>query len=137
MSMRTIETRFAGPANQARGASPLAKAAPADGGKAAHAAEQFEALFVSHVLRQMRNSIREISPEGSMFRDHIGSGLMELMDTAVSQALASQRAFGIADFILRQIAPEEAGTHPSHRGDAVTARRSPGSGAAAGDATGV
>ncbi|WP_155640071.1 peptidoglycan hydrolase [Burkholderia territorii] len=126
MSTAIIETRAAGPGGLTTGTTAPAPAANAERGKAAHAAEQFEALFVSHMLRQMRNSIREISPEGSMFRDQIGSGLMEFMDTAVSQALASQRAFGIADFILRQIAPGEAGARAARRDESASAGRSPG-----------
>jgi len=76
------------------------------GTKAVYAAEQFEALFASQIMREMRNSIREISPEGSLFRSQIGDGMMDLMSNHIAQVFASQRAFGIADFILRQMPTE-------------------------------
>ncbi|RRW88818.1 rod-binding protein [Pandoraea apista] len=78
------------------------------GAKAIYAAEQFEALFASQIMREMRNSIREISPEGSPFRSQIGDGMMDLMSNHIAQTFAAQRAFGIADFILRQMPPESA-----------------------------
>jgi peptidoglycan hydrolase FlgJ len=121
----------AGPTAGATGiaSQPREAAAGAPGGdKARHAAEQFEAMFASQILREMRNAIREISPEGSMFRDQIGSGLMDMMDGQIALALASQRAFGIADFILKQIQPETLpGTQPAAgpARDADAARAAP------------
>ncbi|EDU10466.1 putative mannosyl-glycoprotein endo-beta-N-acetylglucosamidase [Burkholderia pseudomallei 1655] len=93
------------PAARMPGLAAQPAANESDERKAAYAAEQFEALFASQLLREMRNAIREISPEGSMFRDAVGSGLMDMMDGAIAQALATQRAFGIADFVLARIMP--------------------------------
>ncbi|WP_257140538.1 rod-binding protein [Burkholderia sp. RF2-non_BP3] len=76
------------------------------------AAEQFEALFVAQILRAMRNAIREINPAGSIFRDRAGSDMTDLADGQVARLLASRHAFGIADFILRQL-PPDAGTAAS------------------------
>ncbi|AIP65723.1 peptidoglycan hydrolase [Burkholderia thailandensis] len=98
-------TAAAGQAARMPGIAARPAADESDERKATYAAEQFEALLASQMLREMRNAIREISPEGSMFRDAIGSGLMDMMDGAIAQALATQRAFGIADFVLAQIAP--------------------------------
>lgn len=80
------------------------------GTKAVYVAEQFEALFASQIMREMRNSIREMSSEGSVFRSQIGDGMMDLMGNHIAQVFASQRAFGIADFILRQMPVENAET---------------------------
>ncbi|AJX34752.1 peptidoglycan hydrolase [Burkholderia oklahomensis] len=83
-----------------------ASAEAAERRKAVGAAEQFEALLIAQLIREMRKSIREISPEGSLLRDPVNGSLTDFVDAAVTQSLASRRAFGIADFILRQIAPD-------------------------------
>jgi Rod binding domain-containing protein len=83
-------------------------AAANDDERAARAAEQFESMFIMQMVREMRKSVREISPEGSIFRDETTAGMFDYMDMMVADQLASQRAFGIADFILAQIAPEAA-----------------------------
>ncbi|AOJ06008.1 peptidoglycan hydrolase [Burkholderia mayonis] len=88
--------------------------------KAVGAAEQFEALFIAQLIREMRKSIREISPEGSLLRDPVNGGLTDFVDAAVTQSLASRRAFGIADFILRQIAPDALPDRAAARAGAST-----------------
>lgn len=93
-------------------AMPLARAGGGHDARTLDAAEQFEALFVSQILREMRNAIREINPAGSVFRDRADSDMTDLVDGQVARLLASRHAFGIADFILRQL-PSDAGADVS------------------------
>ncbi|MCS6515159.1 peptidoglycan hydrolase [Burkholderia thailandensis] len=88
-----------------RGIAARPAADGSDERKATYAAEQCEAMLASQMLREMRNAIREISPEGSMVRDAIGSGLMDMMDGAIAQVLATQRAIALAECVLAQHAP--------------------------------
>lgn len=74
------------------------------------AAEQFEAIFVARLLGEMRRATEALrddrdgaGPLGQ--RDRTTDGLHEWADTQVAQALASRRAFGIADTIIRQMTP--------------------------------
>lgn len=88
-----------------------AAAAPADpryAAKATEAAVKFEAFFISHMLRQMRSGTREMAGEDSVYKDPVNSDMQELADNLVADKMAGQRAFGIADAILRQLLPAAA-----------------------------
>lgn len=85
-----------------------AAAAPADpryAAKATEAAVKFEAFFISHMLRQMRSGTREMAGEDSVYKDPVNSDMLEMADNLVADKMAGQRAFGIADAILRQLLP--------------------------------
>ena len=85
-----------------------AAATPADpryAAKATEAAVKFEAFFISHMLRQMRSGTREMAGEDSVFKDPVNSDMLEMADNLVADKMAGQRAFGIADAILRQLLP--------------------------------
>lgn len=71
-----------------------------------HAAEQFESFFISQMLRQMRSATREIAGDDSVFGSNMHSDMLDLADTAFADAIAQQRAFGIADVIVRQLLPD-------------------------------
>lgn len=86
-------------------------ATPADpryAAKATEAAVKFEAFFISHMLRQMRSGTREMAGEDSIYKDPVNSDMLELADNMVADKMAGQRAFGIADAILRQLLPAAA-----------------------------
>ncbi|MGV2290587.1 flagellar biosynthesis protein FlgJ [Trinickia sp. YCB016] len=70
-----------------------------------HAAEQFESMFIKQMLREMNNATREMSAKDSPLRDSISNDMLDYANTFVSDALASQHAFGISDFIVRQMTP--------------------------------
>lgn len=92
-----------------------AAAAPADpryAAKATEAAVKFEAFFISHMLRQMRSGTREMAGEDSVYKDPVNSDMQELADNLVADKMAGQRAFGIADAILRQLLPAAAAPAP-------------------------
>lgn len=84
--------------------------------KAAAAAEKFEAHFIAQVLKQMRRSVRDLNDtDERSFASRVNDDLLEVADTYVADALAHQRAFGIADLILRQLLPNAGpgGTAPA------------------------
>lgn len=72
------------------------------------AAIKFEAFFVGQMLKQMRQGTQAIAGEDSPFKDRIHQDMLGIADTQVADTLARQRAFGIADVILRQLMPAAA-----------------------------
>lgn len=80
-------------------------AAKASGTTLEAAAEQFEAIFVARLLGEMRRATQALRDDagGLGKRDRSTDGLHDWADTQVAQALASRRAFGIADTIIRQM----------------------------------
>jgi flagellar protein FlgJ len=73
--------------------------------KVEKAAVQFEGLFIHQMLKEMRKSAQQIAGDDGIFKDQSGSGLLDLADTMLADSMASQRAFGIADTIVRQMLP--------------------------------
>lgn len=73
--------------------------------KATEAAIKFESFFIGHMLHQMRASTRELSADDSVFKDRINEDMLDLADNLVADKMAGQRAFGVADAILRQLLP--------------------------------
>lgn len=70
------------------------------------AAEQFEAIFIRLLMRQMRRTI----PESNLF-DSTGNEkeiYEEISDAALAQGLARQRGLGIADMIVQQLGEKTA-----------------------------
>ncbi|HTN66654.1 MAG TPA: flagellar biosynthesis protein FlgJ [Burkholderiaceae bacterium] len=76
--------------------------------KAIDAAVKFEGFFIARMLHQMRSSTREMAGEDSVFKDPVNSDMLDLADNLVADKMAGQRAFGIADAILRQLLPAPA-----------------------------
>jgi peptidoglycan hydrolase FlgJ len=69
--------------------------------------QQFESLFVSMLLKEMRQS----SSEDGMFAGDSADVYGGLFDTFLGQHLASQGSFGIAEMVNQQISPKStAGT---------------------------
>ena len=73
--------------------------------KATAAAIQFEGFFISQMLQQMRSGTREMAGEDSVFKDPVNRDMQDMADRMVADKMAGQRAFGIADAILRQLLP--------------------------------
>lgn len=76
--------------------------------RAEAAAEKFEAFFVAEMLKQMRRSASVLAAEDSVFKNPVNRDMLDMTDTLVADSLAGQRAFGIADVILRQLLPDAA-----------------------------
>jgi flagellar protein FlgJ len=73
--------------------------------KATRAAVEFESFFISHMLHQMRESTRTIAPDDSPTKDKVNQDMTDMVDDMLARNMAHQRAFGVADAILRQILP--------------------------------
>lgn len=76
--------------------------------KATEAAVKFESFFIANMLHQMRSGTREMAGEDSVFKNPINTGMLDLADSLVADKMAGQRAFGVADAILRQLLPPAA-----------------------------
>jgi peptidoglycan hydrolase FlgJ len=81
--------------------------------EAGQAAERFEGFFIAQMLRQMRSMSNQISEGEGASRDKVHDDMLEMADTLVADAMAGQRAFGIADLILRQVLPAPAASTPA------------------------
>jgi flagellar protein FlgJ len=104
----------AGAAAGVRGAAPpvrpAAHASAADRASIEDAAVKFESFFVLQMLRQMRSGTRELAGEDSIYGGGANHELLDMADMLFADSLASQRAFGIADLIVRQLLPSAGGT---------------------------
>lgn len=70
------------------------------------AAEKFESFFISQMLRQMRSATKEIAGDDSIYGKNTNSDMLDYADTSVADVMSKQRAFGIADVIVRQLLPK-------------------------------
>jgi flagellar protein FlgJ len=90
------------------GVTPAAAAEAADAAhlaQATKAAVEFESFFISQMLKDMRATTREMADEDSVFKDKVNQDMQDMADGILSKQMAGQRAFGVADAILRQLLP--------------------------------
>jgi flagellar protein FlgJ len=73
--------------------------------KVTKAAIDFESFFISNMLHQMRETTRTIAPDDSPYKDKVNQDMQDMADNILSGSIANQRAFGVADSILRQMLP--------------------------------
>ncbi len=73
--------------------------------KATKAAVDFESFFIANMLHQMRESAKTLAPEDSPLKDPVNSDMLEMADKLLAGHMAGQRAFGVADAILKQLLP--------------------------------
>jgi flagellar protein FlgJ len=92
----------------ASGAGQPADIDPVLRAKAVDAAEKFEAFFIAQNLKAMRRSTQALASEDSPFNNKINQDMLDMADNQVADSMARQRAFGIADVILRQLLPAPA-----------------------------
>jgi len=86
--------------------APVAPAADAAYVKrATKAAVEFESFFIANMLHQMRESAKTLAPEDSPLKDPVNSDMLDMADKLLSGHMANQRAFGVADAILKQLLP--------------------------------
>lgn len=71
------------------------------------AAEQFEAMFLRQILKQMRKA-GDVLSEGSSLRSRQTDTLRELNDEALADTLATHRQSGIAEMLVRQLSHGDA-----------------------------
>lgn len=67
------------------------------------AAVKFEAFFVAQMMKQMRQATAALTDEDSALNREVNQAPLAMADMAVADALAGQRAFGIADVLVRQM----------------------------------
>ncbi|MCD2517458.1 rod-binding protein [Massilia sp. G4R7] len=95
--------------SQAGADAPVAPAAeqpdPVYAAKATKAAVEFERFFISHMLKEMRSSTRAMAAEDSVFNNRVNQDMQDMADDLLAGNMAGNRAFGIADAILRQLVP--------------------------------
>ena len=75
-------------------------------------AEQFEAMFLQQILKQMRKA-GDVLSEGSPLRSRQGDTLREFHDEALAEKLAGHRKTGIADMLVKQLSPGMPSTSPA------------------------
>jgi flagellar protein FlgJ len=80
---------------------------PAYRAKATEAAIKFESFFIGKMLHQMRDGTRAFAAEDSPSKSSINNDMLDMADNLVADQLAGQRAFGVADAILRQLLPQQ------------------------------
>jgi flagellar protein FlgJ len=73
--------------------------------QATKAAVEFESFFIANMLHQMRESARAVAPEDSPLKDPVNSDMLDMADKMLAGHMAGQRAFGVADAILKQLLP--------------------------------
>lgn len=111
--METSTTRLAAerptvPAGEA-GQPPVAAVQPADDAtvqRLTAAAVKFEGFFVAQMLKQMRQATAAMADSGSAINDRVNDSTLALAEQTVADGLAGQRAFGIADVLVRQMSPQ-------------------------------
>ena len=75
-------------------------------------AEQFEAMFLQQILKQMRKA-GDVLSEGSPLRSRQTDTLREFHDEALAETLASHRKTGIADMLVKQLSQGDAPKAPA------------------------
>lgn len=95
--------------------TPAAAAPAQDEQRRLHAAAvKFEAFFVAQMLQQMRQATSALADADSALKKEPNQMPLALADQAVADAMASTRAFGIADMLVRQMsAPGMSASAPS------------------------
>lgn len=94
------------PGAEAPVAAAAAQPDPAYVAKAGKAAVEFERFFISHMLKEMRSSTRAMATDDSVFNNRVNQDMQDMADDLLAGNMAGQRAFGIADAILRQLVPD-------------------------------
>nr|WP_145545884.1 flagellar biosynthesis protein FlgJ [Variovorax boronicumulans] len=69
------------------------------------AAQKFEGMFIQQMLKTMRAGTGALAGEDGFLRQDPDNPLLGLADQLMADQLAGQRAFGIADMLLRQLYP--------------------------------
>jgi flagellar protein FlgJ len=81
-------------------------AEPDPNAKVHKAAEQFEAHFIKQLMAHMREATCALADDDSPLKSKFNEGMFDVTDGLVADSLASQRAFGIADMLIKQLQPQ-------------------------------
>ncbi len=69
------------------------------------AAQKFEGMFIQQMLKTMRQGNGALAGADGFLRQDPDDPLLGFADQLMADQLAGQRAFGIADMLLRQLYP--------------------------------
>lgn len=116
--MNTIDSQKTSPATDAT-PDVLPAVDPATKAKATDAAVKFEAFFIKQMISQMRAGTRALADEDSPDKKRVNQDMLDLADGLVADALAQQRAFGIADLMLKQVLPQAANSQAARTASAL------------------
>ena len=83
------------------------------------AAEQFEALFLQQILKQMRKA-SDVLAEGNPMRSREMDTMRDFYDEVLAETLAERKQTGIADMLVKQLSGN--GSAPELQGAALAAR---------------
>lgn len=75
-----------------------------DGAKLEAAAEQFEAIFLQLVLKNMQSATTAIAGESSLLHNNQQQMIQQMHDAQISQSIAQQKQLGFAEQIVHQLA---------------------------------
>lgn len=85
-----------------------------------HAAEEFEALFLQQILKQMRKA-GDVLAQGNPMRSRELDTMRDFYDEALAATLAQRKQTGIADLLVKQLG-RDGGALPDMHGAALAAR---------------
>lgn len=71
------------------------------------AAEQFEAVFLRDMLKQMRQAADVLLEKDSVFNSKQERMMRDYYDDVLSSSLAKQHHVGIAQMLIRQLSPKQ------------------------------
>ena len=83
-------------------------------------AQEFESLFVTYLLKVMRETIEEANVSESASGKSVYT---ELFDQEFARAVSQQRGLGIADLVMRGLKSVDPGTKPDQVGNAASPDR--------------
>ncbi|CAJ0819383.1 MULTISPECIES: hypothetical protein [Ralstonia] len=94
--------------NSATGAdaSAIRPAEATDRQKIEAAAVQFEGMFIAQMLNEMKKATDQLKADNG-FDDKSSDSMLDYANRVVADAIAHQRAFGIADTLVAQMLPRE------------------------------
>ena len=75
-------------------------------------AEQFEAMFLQQILKQMRKA-SDVLGAGNPMRSRELDTMRDFYDEVLAETMASKRQTGIADMLVQQLSGEASGTAPA------------------------
>lgn len=97
------ESSWSLPSPSSNAVLPVAQARVAEHAVLTQAAVKFEAFFVAQMMKQMRQATAALADQDSPINREVNQASLALADHAVADTLAAQRAFGIADVLVRQM----------------------------------
>ncbi|SDH13689.1 Rod binding protein [Vibrio xiamenensis] len=71
-------------------------------------AEQFEALFVQQMLKQMRTATEQLGSDDNPLSNNSNSMFQSMLDNQLASSVSQQSSFGLADMLYQQLSGHSA-----------------------------